>query len=576
MKEVWDIIAGLRDAMGMDELPGLLLMEVAHKIGNVPETHGGAQQKWKNFSADKVYPQLQAAAQTLLDLPPRDRLAALDVILENSHRVKRGDDLWIASPVAQQIARMMQDVGSVRCAFGWSLHPALQIAVAAEEAENKVNLTFVDASAEVCDMASLMATALEVDMSVFLGQPFERRDGVTAEAEISFPPFGRKLDKAIALPRKTLEWLGATQSGRLTSEPVAVADILANAPQAQAIIGLSAGPLFRVVGVEVAARDELLNTGRLQAVFDVPSGMIYQETGIATALLVLAPAGEKRDVVRFTDLSDPHFAARSSRGRYEARLEAAWADELSKPTSNVDYARDVPVSEIEEQDRILTPSRYLSRTAAKLSAFNDQYEVRELSELVELIRPVALPKEEDGEYQVHETAPGDIGEDGFLSEPSKIIKIGRGGLRKARNQQLEPGDVVISVKGTIGRVGLVPDDVPDRNTDAFWTVGQSMMILRPRRGGILSEALYEYLSSELMHEHLNTLAGGAVIQAFNMKDLKSLPVPVPNVEEQAKIGEEFAQRRDAFQELDRLRREIGAMRARSWPHRDLPAPTSTE
>ncbi|WP_172982834.1 restriction endonuclease subunit S [Roseovarius bejariae] len=560
----------------MDELPALLLVEVAHKIGNVPETHGGALQKWKNFSADKAYPQLQAAAQTFLGLPPRDRLAALDVVLENSHRGKLVDHLWIASPAAQQIAQIMEGVSSVRCAFGWSLHPALQIGVAAAEAGDEVDLCFVDQNPEVCDMAALAAVSLEVTMSVFLGQPFERLDGVKAEAEISLPPFGWKMDKAAALPRETLEWLGAMQSGRLTSEPVAIADILAHAPQAQAIIGVSAGPLFRMVGVEVAARDELINAGRLQAVFDVPSGMIYHETGIATALLVMSPVGEKRDIVRFTDLSDPHFASRSSRGRYEARLDVTWAEMLSNSALEVDYARDVPVPEIEEQDRILTPSRYLSRTAAKLSAFNDRYEVKELSEIVELIRPVALPKDEDGEYLVHETAPSDVGEDGFLTEPPKIIKVGRGGLRKARNQQLEPGDVVISVKGTIGRVGLVPDDVPDRNADTFWTVGQSMMILRPRRGGMLPEALYEYLSSELMHEHLNTLAGGAVIQAFNMKDLKSLPIPVPTMEEQAKIREEFAKRQDAFRELERLRQEIGAMKAKSWPHRDLPPLNSAD
>ena len=57
--------------MGTDELPALLLMEVAHKLSNMPEIYGGAQQKWKNFSEDKVYPQLQAAAQTFLGLPPR-------------------------------------------------------------------------------------------------------------------------------------------------------------------------------------------------------------------------------------------------------------------------------------------------------------------------------------------------------------------------------------------------------------------------------------------------------------------------------------------------------------------------
>ena len=397
-------------------------------------------------------------------------------------------------------------------------------------------------------------------------------DGVKAEAEIAFPPISAKLDNTDTLPRKTLEWLGASPSGRLTAEPVAIADILANAPKAHAVIGLSAGPLFRMVGVEVAAREELINTGRLEAVFDVPSGMIYHETGIATALLVVSPAGKEREAVRFVDLADPHFAVRSSRGRYEARLDTFWANALTSSAPETNYVRDTALAELEEQGRILTPSRYLSRTAAKISAFNKRYEVRELANLVELIRPVALSKGENGDHVVHEAAPGDVGEDGFLNQPPKTTQVDRGGLRKARNQQLEPGDVVISVKGTIGRVGLVPEDVPDRNADAFWTVGQSMMILRPRHSSIAPEVLYEYLSSDLMHEHLNTLAGGAVIQAFNMKDLKTLPIPVPSKEDQEGIREEFAQRQKAFKELERLREKIGGLKSESWPHRDLPAP----
>ncbi len=553
----------------MEELPVLLLMEASRKLDNTPEIHGRARQEWEKFSREPTYPQLQAAAQTLLGLPARKRLAALDVVFENCQRGGIGDYRWIALPAARQIAQMVEGARSVRCSFGWSLHPALHIGVEAMEAGHSVELSFVDLNPEVCDMAALSAAALEVNLSVFLGQPLGRLDGVKAEAEVSLPPFGWKLDNVGTIPRKTLEWLGATQTGRLTAEPVAIADILAHSPEAHAIIGLSAGPLFRMVGVEVAAREELLNTGRLHAVYDVPSGMIYHETGIATALLIVSPAGQKHDEVRFVDLSDPHFSSRSSRGRYEARLDTLWAHALSPEAPKVDYLRDTSLNEIEEQGRILTPSRYLSRTAAKIAAFNERYEVRELSSVVELIRPVALPKGEDGDYLVREAAPGDVSEDGFLTEPPKMTKVDRGGMRKARNQQLEPGDVVISVKGTIGRVGLVPDEVPDRDADEFWAVGQSMMILRPQRGVISAEVLYEYLSSDVMHEHLNTLAGGAVIQAFNMKDLKTLPIPVPSQEDQNRIRAEFAQRQTAFEELERLRQNIWSMKAESWPHREF-------
>ena len=190
--------------MDTEKLPMLLLIEAAFKLGNTPKIHGQAHQAWERFSEEKSYPQLQAAAQTLLGLSPHDRLSALDVVFENCHRGRSGDLLWIALPAARQIAKMVEGAGSVRCSFGWSLHPALHVGVEAVKAGRKVELSFIDRSAVVCDMAALAAAALDLDLSVFHGQPLERLDGIKAEAEILFPPFSTKLDSSDTLPRETL------------------------------------------------------------------------------------------------------------------------------------------------------------------------------------------------------------------------------------------------------------------------------------------------------------------------------------------------------------------------------------
>jgi hypothetical protein len=401
--------------------------------------------------------------------------------------------------------------------------------------------------------------------------PFERLDKIRAETEISFPPLGWKLNPTDTVPKRTLNWMGATETVRLTGEAVAIADQLAQAPHAQSIISLSAGALFRTVGVEATARDELIASGRLRAVLDVPSGMTYYETGIGTGILVLSPEAEKQDAIRFLDLSAPHLSTRTSRGRYEAKTDISWRDAITEPPFDEKFGRNVSTPEIEEQGRILTVSRYLSRTAAKLDTFNQRYDVLELAALVDLIRPVALPKAEDGEYVIHETAPGDIGEDGFLETPPKTVMVDRGALRKAQNQQLEAGDLILSVKGTIGRVGIVPDNAPGRHDDDFWTVGQSMMILRPRADRILPEVLYEYLSSALVQQHFETLAGGAVIMSFNMKDLKGLPIPVPPMQEQQQIAAAFRSRQELHAKIQQIRDEICEHRSASWPHHDLEA-----
>lgn len=569
MKEIWNMLDALRGSVLLEDAPGVILIEAAMKLDALPELDSDLKNDWQRVSKDPAYPQLQAAAQMFLALGKPERLQALDRLFDAARRGRSGSQLWISAEAAQQIAGLAVGTASARCSFGWALHPALHLAILSEQKDIALELSFVDLNSQVCDLARLCAAVLEIDMSVFQGLPFERLDGVKAETEIAFPPMGLKLDKRHEIPKRTLDWMGATETARMTAETAAIADQLAQAPQARGIIGLSAGALFRTVGVEATAREELLNSHRLRAVFDVPSGMIYHETGIQTGLLILAPEGEALDMVRLLDLSDPHFSTRTSRGRYEAKKDVSWAEALAASIEGVDYARDVSIPEIEEQGRILTVSRYLSRTASKLSAFQQRYKVAPLSDLVDLIRPVALPKADEGEYVVHETAPGDIGENGILGEPPRKVDVDRGAMRKARNQQLKPGDVVLSVKGTIGRVGIVPDDVPGAEEDDFWAVGQSMMILRPRSNRIRPEVLYEYLSSDVMQEHFETLAGGAVIQAFNMQDLKSLPVPVPSPEEQAKTVEAFRARQDLYAEIQRVRDQIKNHRDSSWPHQDL-------
>lgn len=571
MKEIWNPFDALRVSVKNEEIPKLILMEAAQKLGALPDLQGRVRETWERFRADATYPQLQAAAQMFLSLPRQDRLLALDGIFNSANRGKMGGMPWISIEVARQVANLTVGTVSARCSFSWSLHPALHLAVQSAEAGRHLALNFVDLDSDMCDLAALCAAALEIDLTVFVGAPFERLDGTQAEAEISFPPLGWKLDQSHNLPKRTLEWMGASLTGRLTGEAVAIADILAQAPRAHGVISVSAGALFRTVGVEVTAREELVRSARLQAILDVPSGMTYHETGITTGILVLSADSEPHDTVRFLDLSHPHFSTRTSRGRFEAKAEISWLDAIAAPLAGNEFGRDVTLSEIDEQGRILTVSRYLSQTASKLSDFSKRYEVRGLSDLVELIRPVALPKVDESEYVIHETAPGDVGEDGLLETPLKTVMIDRGSLRKARNQQLEAGDVVLSVKGTIGRVGIVPDAVPGRNDDDFWTVGQSMMILRPRKGIILPEVLYEYLSSDVVQQHFGTLVGGAVIMSFNVKDLKDLPIPVPTLQEQHQIADAFKARQALHTKIKAIRDEIGEHRSASWPHRDLEA-----
>lgn len=568
MIEFQESYSALQGRVQARYLTALILCEAAKCLGQHLETNGEIAERWRRVADEPIYPHLRATALSLTRLSVEDRLKAVDWLFWNGDR-RILESVWIAHGAARQIASFADQASAVRCHFGWTLYPALQIGVAAKLQGRKLRLVFSDDNHETCEIAKLCASALELDLEAQWDDAFRRYSDARFDLEIALPPIGKTYESH-ALSKKVLEWLGSSAAGRLNYEPVALADTLALAPDWPVILGLSASALFRTVGVESIVRDELVASGRLAAVLGIPSGMVYPETGISTSLLFLNAAGKSSSTVRFLDLADEEFATRTSRGRYEAKGDVSWRGVLKQSAEVTGLGRDVPLEEVRDNNCILTVDRYLSmQTTSKLNEFLDLYDVRVLPDVVELIRPAALPKAEEGEFLVHETSPGDVGENGIISPPEKEARIDRAGLRKARNQQIQPGDVILSVKGTIGKVGLVSKDAPGRDADAFWTVGQSMMILRPRRATIAPEVLYEFLSNELVREHLRTLAGGAVIQSLNIKDLKALPIPVPEPEEQERIQDAFHQRLAAFEEIKRLRLEIEITRRDSWPHSQL-------
>lgn len=571
MNQFQDSYAALQGNIRAKHLTELVLCEATECLGRLPNMHSEIAERWKRLAEEPVYPHLRATALNLTKLSIEDRLDAIDWLFRNGDR-QRHEGLWITRGAAQQIASFAQEASAIRCHFGWTLHAALQIGVAAKLLGQEPRIVFTDESFETCDIAKLCAAVLEVEIETQWDDAFRRYSDDQFDLEIALPPIG-KTYASHALSNKALEWLGSSAAGRLNYEPVTIADILALAPDWPVILGLSASALFRTVGVESIVRDELVASGRLAAVLGVPSGMVYSESGVSTSLLFLNATGNPNSKVRFIDLADETFATKTSRGRYEVKSDVLWRDVISKSTEDTGNGRDVPVQEVRNNSCILTVDRYLSmQTTTKLKEFLDLYDVLSLPEAVELIRPAALPKAAEGEYIVYETSPGDIGTNGLIEAPEKEVRIDRAGLRKARNQQLKPGDVVLSVKGTIGKAGLVSQNAPNREANTFWTVGQSMMILRPRTATIAAEMLYEFFSSDLVREHLQSLAGGAVIQSLNIKDMKALLIPVPELEEQNSIKDAFQRRLTAYQELEQLRQEIETARQKSWPHSQLQLP----
>jgi len=99
--------------------------------------------------------------------------------------------------------------------------------------------------------------------------------------------------------------------------------------------------------------------------------------------------------------------------------------------------------------------------------------------------------------------------------------------------RLKTGDIVIAIRGTIGRVAIVPESLNGANI--------TRDVARIRVDNIYKrDYIYYYLTSKVAEEHLRNNNIGQAVKGINIKDLKKLPIYIPdNVEEIKKINDIF-------------------------------------
>lgn len=119
---------------------------------------------------------------------------------------------------------------------------------------------------------------------------------------------------------------------------------------------------------------------------------------------------------------------------------------------------------------------------------------------------------------------------GIESDPSKFRYITSATASKFPKTELQAGDLVISVRGTMGKIGFVPGWLKGANITA------NLMRLAPDRTRVTPEYLKYYLMSDLFRYRLNELSPQTTIKTIQAPVLKSIPVRLPSLLEQRAIA----------------------------------------
>ncbi len=225
------------------------------------------------------------------------------------------------------------------------------------------------------------------------------------------------------------------------------------------------------------------------------------------------------------------------------------------------YDRLVTAEELEANGFSFQVSRYLhSEGDLMLQRYLDSRITVHLGDLAEIKRPVAsLGRQEDDGIEVREVTPGDIDDSGQLHQGSKLTRLPEAALAKGRQQLLEPGDVLLSIKGCLGRVAVVQD------LEHPTVPGQAFCVVRLRPNAPLTPAaLVQYLRSAVGQTLLNKAGQGMAVAFMPMGEVKGLPIVIPHASELQR-AEALEQESVALSsEVEELSRRLQRLSRQGW------------
>lgn len=117
---------------------------------------------------------------------------------------------------------------------------------------------------------------------------------------------------------------------------------------------------------------------------------------------------------------------------------------------------------------------------------------------------------------------------GHILNLSQVMKIAPEIEAKYERTRIRYGDVLLTIVGSVGQVAVVPKQLNG------WNIARAIAMIRPK-GPELSRWISLVLRSPLAQYQLNVAANTTVQTTINLKDLRELPIPLPEKNERDAI-----------------------------------------
>lgn len=442
----------------------------------------------------------------------------------------------------------------IACAFPLSASVALEFAQ-----NNDVSYFVGDPTTSM--VVALLGLATDAKLTTDRRDPLSGAYLGTRRAGASNPWEDSKFAHAVAVPPFGAVYDLGGEFGRKTAESIQFG-VFQDLWSKSLTTFVTDGWLNRTAAADVAARRSLLERNSA-IVTSLPAGVWGRSSGLQTTLLQIYPSPASNVV--FVDGRSMGSSGRPTSSQLARRVE-----ELIRLHEQPDRFADVPLHVIEANHFNLSVDRYVkSALVRQMEAGLSSSPTVALCDIAEIIRPQAarpLRDEEVGDaFEAFEVTTSDIDE-GTLLTPARRTRFQQSDVDRVMKSAVRPGDLVISVKGRVGIVGVVPARAPTNSGETPWIISQSFAILRLPESEPRFEpnVLGAMLTAPWAQERLQALAGGSTVPMISMSDLRSFTLPIPDEQALADTSFYLTEIEQARQMIARMQRDMQKKREKIW------------
>lgn len=211
-------------------------------------------------------------------------------------------------------------------------------------------------------------------------------------------------------------------------------------------------------------------------------------------------------------------------------LSCSVADTFQK---NSEHCKFVSISSIKSNaDKLckLDPTAYVSPTDVLDSVAYIKKGTVELDKIATIYKALTCkaPADTDFKEKLCELNLNDVPESGIITSVPKEVEVELG-LKQAKRNLLIDGDVVISVKGAVGKVGFYKEG------QKKVMAGQCFAIIRSKDPDLYSqELIFALLRNDDMQDYIKTKITGDKLKVLQLSELKAIPLPAATESMKAK------------------------------------------